>query len=419
MGFFEKYKKFFFLAIFLGISFLIGFLIFNTFFKPQLAAPGEIVGKPNATSTPAGSLPGSEEGGGIIINEDGSTEIITGIKEGNEQGKKEIDDKARGGITKTVKLNEVHSLNPSLADNGSDVRYYNRDDGRFYKINADGGATLLSDKIFHNVEKISWSPKEEKAILEYPDGSNIVYDFESEEQVTLPKHWEDFSFSDSGDKIAMKSIGLDESNNWLAIANTDGSKSRILENIGKNADKVYPSWSPNGQTVALYTEGVDLEKQEVFFVGQNGENFKSTTVEGRGFQSAWSTTGDKLLYSVYSSASNLKPKLWVVNAQGDSIGSNRRSIGLETWAEKCTFGSNEEVYCAVPEEIPEGAGLFPELALNTKDRLYKINLNTGVKKLIAIPDDTYNMSDLMVSEDGKNLFFTDQNSERLHKIELK
>lgn len=418
MGFFAKYKKFIFLALFLAFSFLIGWLIFNTFLRPQIITSEGEGAETDVPTTTTGYLPGSDGGTGIIINENGTSEIITGIKEGTQTGIKEIDDKARGGITKTVEMSDSRSLNPSLDSSGSNIRYYSRDDGRFYKIDANGNATLLSDKIFYSVEKISWSPKENKAILEYPDGSNIVYDFEKEEQITLPKHWEDFSFSVAGDKIAMKSMGLNENNSWLAVSNSDGSKSRVIENIGENADKVYPSWSPNNQTIALYTEGIDLESQEVFFVGLNGENFKSTTIEGRGFQSIWSATGDKLLYSVYSSDSNLKPKLWVVNAQGDSIGNNRRTIGLETWAEKCVFSSNSEFYCAVPEEMPEGAGLFPELALNTKDRLYKINLNTGVKKLIAVPDGTYNMSNLMVSENGANLYFTDANSEKLHKIEL-
>src|SRR3989338_2714976 len=56
----------------------------------------------------------------------------------------------------------------------------------------------------------------------------------------------------------------------------------------------------------------------------------------------WSTEpvdpdGQSLLYSVSSPASEYKPALWIANAAGDSIGENRRSLGLNTWADKCAF----------------------------------------------------------------------------------
>ncbi len=419
MGFWRKYKKIFFLIIFLALVALIGFIIYNTFFKPATAPEEVIPGeKEVVTTTPGGLLPEAEEGEGVIITEEGEERVITGITEGQDKQRIEIDDKARGGVTRTTELVESPTLNPSLHDNGSDLRYYDRKDGHFYRVDKDGNKVLLSEKEFYGVDKVNWSPAESKAIIEYPDGSNIVYDFEQEKQVTLPKHWEDFRFSDKGDKIVMKSIGIDPENRWLAISNPDGSRSQAIEKIGENADKVYPSWSPNDQTIAMHTRGVDFNRQEVFFVGKNKENFKSTIIEGRGFQPKWSTEGDKLLYSVYSTEDELKPKLWIVNAQGESIGTGRGSLGVETWAEKCTFGNNDQVYCAVPEELPEGAGMFPELADNTQDKLYKIDLRTGMKKLIAIPDKAFNISQMMISEDESNLYFTDKTTERLHKIEL-
>jgi len=311
------------------------------------------------------------------------------------------------------------SLAAVLASNGSDLQYYNQNDGKFYRLTKDGQTALLSDKIFYQVENITWSPDKNKAILEYPDGSNIIYDFLIKKQITLPIHWKDFAFSPDGSKVVMKSLGLDPDNRWLAITNNDGSKARRLEALGNKDETVYPSWSPNNQTVALYTEGIDFDRQEVFFVGLHGENFKSMVIEGRGFQPQWSPQGDRLLYSVYSSNNDLKPLLWIANAEGDTIGSNRKNLNVETWANKCVFANSVDLYCAVPEKLEEGAGLFPEMAKNTKDNLYKIDTQTGLKKLIAIPDNNYNMSNLMISSNNYYLYFTDEATKTLHKINLK
>jgi hypothetical protein len=171
--------------------------------------------------------------------------------------------------------------------------------------------------------------------------------------------------------------------------------------------------------VATYTKGLDFDRQEVLFIGLNGENFKSTTVEGRGLTYEWSKTGDRLLYSVYNTASNMKPLLWIVDAQGDTINENRQSLGINTWADKCTFASNTEIYCAVPTNLENGSGLVRSLADDNSDELYKIDLATGVKELIATPDGSYNVNNIIVDDAQSKLTFSDKNTGLLYQIKLK
>lgn len=409
MDFFNKYKKIFLVILFLLVSILMGYIIYRLFFASIFIEEAP----PTATSTTTGQLPIAGQG-----------QPTTGGTSGGETTepslpRSQASEVAKGGLTKTTELTKNSTLDPSLSSNGTEVKYYNKEDGKFYRINKDGDVETLTDKVFYNVEKVTWSPSSEKAILEYPDGANIVYDFSSKQQVTLPSHWEDFDFSPSGDKIVMKSMGLDPDNRWLAVSNSDGSMVKTIEDLGEEDDSVYSSWSPNNQVVAMYTEGVDFNRQEVYFVGLNGENFKSTIIEGRGFDPSWSPEGTQLVYSVYSSDNSMKPELWAVDAQGENIGNNRHRLNVETWGSKCTFAGTDQMYCAVPDSLPEGAGLFPELAKTTTDKLYKINVASGQKKLVAVPDGSYNMSNLIVSNDGSNLFFTDASTERLYKIKLK
>jgi len=415
MEFVTKYKKFFLVGGFIAVVLLLGYLLYAIFFK---APPeGLETGGETATSTTVGGLPVSPSGSGQVV----TTGQSTGLPGSTEGSNALASEKAQGGLTKTVEINQTPSLGTTLSKDGTNLQYYNQDDGKFYKVNKNGQITALADKTFYNISSITWSPDRNQAILEYPDGANIVYNFTTDKQTTLPSHWEDFDFSPDGEKIVMKSLGLDPNNRWLAITNQDGSETRAIEEIGEKDATVYPSWSPNNQVVAMYTEGVDFDRQEVFFLGLNDENFKSMVVEGRGFEPKWFPEGDRLLYSVYSSDNDLKPMLWTAAAEGDDIGLGRKSLNIETWADKCVFAdaSGSDLYCAVPKDLEKGAGLFPELADNTYDQLYKIDPATGAKKLIATPDGFYSMSDLIVSSNGYQLYFTDDNTKKIYKINLK
>ncbi|PKM87626.1 hypothetical protein CVU83_02810 [Candidatus Falkowbacteria bacterium HGW-Falkowbacteria-2] len=424
MGFFSRYKKIWMIVAFLGVVALLAYLIWNFFFSSPIVptdplAPGSNIGGLNpagdggpnfSTSTGSGQLTPS---GGISTPTTGFPSLPSNTPSGSDAS-----DLAVGGITKVTVAVNSPVLDPFMTS-GDQLRYYNQADGKFYRLGADGQPVSLSDTVFHKVSDLTWSEDGSKAILVYPDGSKISYNFNTGKQVTLPKHWEDFSFSPDGNRITAKSMGDDVENRHLIVSNSDGSKTASLSAIGNNADDVYPVWSPNNQVAAMYTRGVDFNRQEVFFVGLNGENFKSTIINGRDFRPLWSDAGDKLLYSVYSSDRGMMPSLWVVNAQGENIGQNRTELGLTTWSDKCTFATNSDIYCAVPEILREGAGLFPELADQTRDLLYKIDLTTGAKKLIAIPQTDANISNIMVSGSQDTLYYTDKFTGRIYSVQLR
>ncbi|MDP3837170.1 MAG: hypothetical protein Q8Q67_03650 [bacterium] len=424
MNFFSRYKKIWMIVAFLGVVALLAYLIWNFFFASTFTpadplAPGTNIGGltpagdggPNfSTSTGSGQLSSS---GSINVPSSGTPSLPSDTPRSTDAS-----DLAVGGVTKVQVAVNSPVLGPFMSSGGQ-LNYYNQADGKFYRLGADGQPITLSDKTFHQVSDVTWSTDGAQAVIIYPDGSKISYNFNTGKQVTLPKHWEDFSFSPDGNRLTAKSIGDDVENRYLIVANADGSKATSLSAIGNNADDVYPVWSPNNQAAAMYTRGVDFNRQEVFFVGLNNENFKSTIINGRDFRPLWSDSGDKLLYSVYSSDRDMMPSLWIVNAQGENIGQNRTELGLNTWSDKCTFATNSDIYCAVPESLREGAGLFPELADQTSDLLYKIDLATGVKKLIAIPQTDANISNIMVSDDQRILYYTDKFTDRIYSIQLR
>lgn len=319
---------------------------------------------------------------------------------------------------KETKLTDDFTLFTSISPGGS-VRYHNGADGKFYSILPDGSMKELSDQVFHNVKNVVWSKSSDKAVLEYPDNSKIIYNFDTNKQVSLPKHWEDFSFSPDGNEIAAKSIGLSPENRWLITMKDDGTGTQLIEPLGENADKVTMNWSPSRQTVAFSQTGEPqgADRREVLFIGLNGENLKSIVVEGLDYQGQWSPTGQKLLYSVDSARSDYKPELWIVNSYGDNIGTGRQMLKLNTWANKCTFTDDTTVICGVPRELPEGAGMSPAVAADTPDDLYRIDLKTGIRTPIAL-EKNYTIDTISYNQATKKVIFTDHHQTGAFEVGL-
>ena len=406
----ERTKKLFLVGGFILSVFIIAFVLYTLFFQsapPQATVEEE----PGATT---GQLPSSIE-----------AEIREREEAGTAQGSgklDEADEVARGGLTQTTELTTGAIFNSVLSGEGQTMNYYSANDGRFYTIDENGNVVALSDVQFPNAENVEWNKDSNKALIEFPDGSNIVYNFDSEKQVTLPSHWEDFDFSPVSDELIAKSIALDPSNRYLVVTSDDGSKTTSIQALGENQDKVDVSWSPNDQVVAFAdtSDAIQggLERNVIYPVGKNKENFKGLVVEGLEFDSQWSPSGRQLLYSVTGDYSQNKPLLWIVDATSSTMGDNRRSLGLNTWVDKCTWSSSSVLFCAVPLELPPNAGLQRSLYDDEPDALYKLDLSAGTSTLVAIPAEGTTMNHLQVTDDSSLLYFTNT-SGQLELMKLK
>jgi len=406
-------KRILYIALFILIAIGFAFALYYVFFAPKKDTAQQI----GTGQTTTGQFPNAGDGQPVQTTGGG-----TGTLPGSGTVSSPTGSNGQTGATAATPIvsrvvdTPVHSTSP---DGAGGSKYYNVIDGKFYRINEHGDIEALSDNTFYNVSNVTWSPAREEAIVEYPDGANIYYNFDTETQVTLPSHWQDFSFDKTGNDIAAKSIGFSEENRWLIVSDPQGNNVTPIESLGQNADKVIVDWSPRGDVIALSRTGeaISADRQEILLLGQHGENFKSLVVEGRGLETQWSPTGDTLLHSVYSARNGYIPELWIVGASGDTIGAGRKLLGVNTWADKCTFADSRYVYCGVPKTIETGTGFVPELADKTPDNIVRIDTQTGLKQPIET-DGVHTVNDIFVSENGNTLYFTDKTQSGLFSVPL-
>lgn len=327
---------------------------------------------------------------------------------------------ATGGITAVTPITATPATFTRLTSSGT-LQYYDPTTQRFYRIGADGRTIALSAQTFPNVQRVAWAPNGDRGILEFPDGANILYDFSRASQTTLPAAWEDFSFAPDGSRIAAKRIAVDRENQWLFEADADGGNTRVIEPLGRNADRVAVSWAPHNQVIAFARTGETLGdgRQQILLIGRNGENFPGLTIEGQQFRPQWSPSGASLLYSAVDASNEYKPELWVVDGAGDAIGGNRRRLRVDTWADKCTFADDVTLYCAVPDRLERGYGLEPQLAARVSDTIERIDLTTGLRSVVGKPEDGTSVRDVIIAPDGRSLYYTAARDGRLYEMKLR
>ncbi len=401
------------IVVTIGLAIAIYFVFFRGTPTPEtITPPDQIVGgsgltgaegdrTPNATSTPEGDTVGT----GIGTTPGGVSPV------------------ANGGVTRVRQLVPSGTANIAVENNSGTVQYYDTDTGLFHKILPDGtNVTLNDDAPFPNAKDVNWSNNTDRAIIEFPDGANVLYNFETKQQTTLPSHWSEFEFSPNDAQIAAKKLSIDPASRYLVVASPDGTNAKNVVALGQNASKVQVSWSPNDQMIAFAHTGraIGLGREQVLVVGKNNENFLPLTVEGLGFKPKWSPEGDILLYSSFRQANNLQPELWIVRGSSDRLGEDRQPLGLTTWVDKCTFASNTTIYCAVPEtdRLPYGIGFQPALASNTNDSIYKVDLETGRTTLVGKPEGEFTVDALRVAPDESSLYFTDRVTGSLQQMLL-
>ncbi|MBD3250976.1 hypothetical protein GF380_00650, partial [Candidatus Uhrbacteria bacterium] len=336
----ERLRRILFISFFVLFAGIVGVGVYYYFF----AQPEVVVEAPPEDVGPGGTLPGAGDADERQPTVPGAPGTLAPAGTVPGAG-------ATGGTVQpqTVLLRESITQEVSPSADGTGARYYDPIESRFYRVTTDGVNELISDTEFPNVETVSWGNSTDQAILTFPDGTKLHYNFETETQTSLPKHWDAFDFAADDQEVVAKSNAVAPESRYLLIADPNGKNARAVQPLGDNADEVYPYWTPNEQVIAYSTVGdaLGFDRERIQLLGQNQENFTGLVVEGRGFQPVWSPDGNTVLYSVWNAASNYRPELWVSGGAPGNINENRIQLGVITFANKCAWANEMTVYCGV------------------------------------------------------------------------
>ncbi len=405
----ERAKKILFAVGFGLVSIGMGYAIYYMLFRPPSAAP-----TPAAPPELAGGLTGAGPSGP-------TSTVVTPQPGVLPPGGNVAVPPTPPAPEKTQLLRDSVTQSVTPGSDGNGARFYNPDDGRFYRVSSDGTVTALGDRQFFNAQSVEWANTSDQVIVNFPDGSNVYYDFAAQRQVTLPSHWQGFGFSPDDSQLAAKSVGVDPENRFLFVSNPDGTEAKAIAALGDNADKAHVAWSPSGQIVGYSTTGDPQgnNQQQILFIGENRENFKGLIVPGQGFVPNWSPTGKEILFSAYSPDSNNKPLLWIASGDPNTMGANRRTLNLNTWADKCAWAGDTELFCAVPQSLPDNSGVMRSEFTTLADDVYHIDLSVGSAVKVSTGDQTHPVRQPIVSKDGSQFIFTDAVTGRLYRYDLK
>lgn len=405
-----------FICAVIGIGFGLYYVFFRSIFAP---APTQTAVRQPETSTERPKLPSSATTTVTIPEQQTPSNQQPGQNLPPEQTAPqpgliptETSQIAAGGPTVATVITGAKT--PSMIANRvqGGVNAYDSTQGAFVRMDNNGKTTYLTDRRFYNLSDIAWSSNGQEAVIGFGDGTNLYYDFSRNVAVRLPDQIKQPTFNTSGDKIAFKWVDpIDRDRNYVGISKPDGTGIKFVQALGYEADKIKVEWSADEQYVGTFRTGKNANAQEVLFIGQNQENYKSLVVEGLNFDYIYAPVGTKILYSTVSMNGDGNPRIYVADSSQNNLGAGFKT-NLATTVDKCAFSPDGlSAYCAAPQSLPAGSGLVPELAGATEDDIYRIDIATGTVSLISRPlidgHDRTSLSNLSVSADGKTLYCTD------------
>lgn len=258
-----------------------------------------------------------------------------------------------------------------------------------------------------NITEASWSPNKSRVILKYENHS-IVYDLKTSAEFPLHKNVQNVVFGKNNDEIFYQ---FAESRGKTSINKADYTGLNWKNLVDYPLENVKLGYMPSSDMIYFCPPGSAFQKTSCYKLTRSGQDLSVITQEEYGQNIKYSPEGTKILYT------NTTKKGMELNLNMmDADGSNRKYLQTNTLVEKCVFGKENGVYCAVPEFIPTGSVMPDDYYSHkfvTDDIFWKIDPEKGSKtRLTEIKDFKWGNNDaasLFFLNNSRNLYFVSEN----------
>jgi hypothetical protein len=320
-------------------------------------------------------------------------------------------------------LEETKALGLTIINRGKNeqVIFLDRSSGNIFEITPQNELSRLTGDTINNIEEVYWGRDKQ--------GDHLISRSIQFNKLITSVGLIKFSSSTELGSINNQILGL----NISAIAiSPDKSKFFVLEPTkdgvvgylndwgGKNKKKIwsfpYQDWRlawPKDTVISLTTTPSANDLGSLYFLNPTTGALKKILSGIPGLTTKISPDGSRVLFS-RSGLNSTRLYFYEVGSQKTS------SVDINTLPEKCTWMSNENVYCAVPRSLP--LGLYPDSWYQGKitltDNLWKIDFKQKTTVLIETIKGSYDLTDLVVVPERGWLYAINKNDSSIQSFIL-
>lgn len=389
------------LIIFIGVLILggIGFFLYRLF---ALEGP-----------TPAGKAPSLFGRLPIIGGRPGPEVPAAPPAEGIPQGAVPPREERR----RLIQITDEPVIGIALDAKQQKVLYYKKRDGHLLANSFTGGAQeTVSNLTILNIIEVLWSPNQRKAVILYQDGEALkkfITEATSTPKVAfLPEAA--VSPAWAPDAKTLFWLQRQNQNYTLVSSGPDGKNQKSRGFTTPIPDLQLHLLTP--ELLALIPKTVSFFETPLFIL--NLRTLSQNTAAVNFGMTALGDSDAAAQFIAYSPSSRIGT-LRDLHTLDVKTGKDT-AWPIKTIAEKCVFGQGASaLFCAVPRLLPDKD--LPEAWFQGKvsfsDTIVRMNLGTGRAEQIFDEGD-YDATNLVVSDDGKRVFFIDKKTGFLYGLFL-
>lgn len=386
--------------------------------KPVLPAVEEVALSPEERAKLA--LTEEEKKKGITLEQKEAeflAEKLAGLKIGKEV-RPEIK------VVTITKILDKKVKFSTLAADRKKILYFDPSDREFHQADLSGSNdAVITRGSFADIFDVTWSADRQSAILvtSKDDGKTreyYLFDFREQKSTKLDSRFQNAIPSPDGKKIAYVYVDKDRDIANLSLADDPSGKNfRILAPQRKQGKVFWPS----ANKIAFEAVSSAHVQGGLFVFDTRGKDSFVLTKGRYAFSAKFSPDGKMVIYtdgvrgarkvSLYSSeVAASKPE---------------NKLPAETLTEKCAWlFDSVSILCGVPENF-SNFYLQPDDWYTEKfvsrDSFYKINSKSNELQKIAMADQfdkDYDVSDPVMSDDGKTMYFTRRHDGKLYALKM-